>query len=390
MKNQTFLSGGSSSFVRERLLTQYRVLFVVLNSDPGTPGKHDSWNWSEDTDLAELILVAEEGTPEADSVTTIMNFRRKPRSMIEAGYALETVAHSIAGPDTFADVADSSGSLVHVSCVRQRHLKKHGLNYPSIFSSSLITRWLHDLLTRDKSGDVIKPLFGASLPLLGMGTKEVRALFAESSSQTPHRVKWGHTMNDAKIVLADDDYGFGVLKAGKTFDTAQNAYANWGGELLIANRPQMRTKRILATLAPDPVLSTAFWACRLPEDLSEAHRQLIVLWLNSTPGLLMFLSASLHKKGELFEFKKSQASRFWIPDLELVPPEEVAACWRVAKDAQFGLYRTDYVFLAEHKGTEAALQNVRHVIDRLFVDTLYAASELDAIYNELSREPIFA
>ena len=76
---KTFLSGGSSSYVRDRLLSEYRVLFVVCNSDPGTGGKKNSWNWSEDTDLGEIILIAEKSKPDQKSATTFINFRGNQR-----------------------------------------------------------------------------------------------------------------------------------------------------------------------------------------------------------------------------------------------------------------------------------------------------------------------
>ena len=311
--------------------------------------------------------------------------------MIEAGYAIQNVLRARKKPDSFTDVLDSKNTVIHVSHVHQSHLVAKGLCYPVAFSSSFITEWLHRLLTDDNPKRPIKPLFSAKLPLLGMGTKEVRALLLEvsASSGAPHYVKWGHTKEDAQLVLDKNSYGYGSLKTGKTFAQADKAYSQWGGELLIANRPQIKTKRILACLGTDPLLSTAFWTSRFPPGSRVADRELTLMWLNSTPGLLMFLSSSLHKKGELFEFKKSQADYFWIPDSGTFSVKDVHSCWKKVKDATFGLYKDDYQFLATQKDSNQRNKNPRYVIDRLFVDHLYTAGELDKLYQDLAVDPIF-
>lgn len=290
----------------------------------------------------------------------------------------------------FTDVVDSAGHRIHVSYVRQDDLAKFGLNYPAVFSSAFITGWLHRLLTSSGSNrSSIRRLFRPSFPLLGMGTKEVRALFSEGERKSQHPVKWGHTQSDNKIFLERGQYGYGALKTAKSFKQAKDAYSSWAGELLIANRPQMKTKRVLAILAAEPLLSTAFWTSRFGPKLSRAEREFVLLWLNSTPGLLMFLSSSLHKKGELFEFKKSQADPFWIPDHKSVKASLLHRCWKRVRQKEFSFYKEDFEFLAGCTSRHEMDQNPRYAIDRLFVGSLYDEVELKKFYEDLSEDPIF-
>jgi hypothetical protein len=73
------------------------------------------------------------------------------------------------------------------------------------------------------------------------------------------------------------------------------------------------------------VLSNVWWPVALQSDLDEAAVKALVLWLNSTPGLLILLGHRLETQGAWVKFKKPTLERLPVPDVRHLSSREALA-----------------------------------------------------------------
>ena len=102
----------------------------------------------------------------------------------------------------------------------------------------------------------------------------------------------------------------------------------------------------------------------------------------------MFCSSSLHKKGELFEFKKNRSNVYWKPDFSKLDPADVDTVWGSVSTANMGFFKDDLVELAS--GTPTSVGAIaRSNIDDLFAPLFVSELDLKRLYESLAPEPIF-
>jgi hypothetical protein len=72
---------------------------------------------------------------------------------------------------------------------------------------------------------------------------------------------------------------------------------------MIAERLWLITQRLVAVRLPSPALSNVWWPYRLKEP-NDAAEKALVLWLNSTLGIMTFFGHRVPTRGPWVDFKK--------------------------------------------------------------------------------------
>jgi hypothetical protein len=148
---------------------------------------------------------------------------------------------------------------------------------------------------------------------------------------------------------------------------------------MLAGRMWFNTQRLLAVRLPETALSNVWWPFRLRED-DEYFEKALVLWLNSTLGIIMVMSHRVPTRGAWVEFKK--------PVYEMMP---VLDLWSLSQDQIMRL--ADTFDAVADEGLlplpQMAHDPVRVAIDRSISEILELPS-LDRLRQALAREPVIS
>ncbi|RLI20812.1 hypothetical protein DRO45_03210, partial [Candidatus Bathyarchaeota archaeon] len=118
------LSGVSWQKVREKLLERYHVEYVITSYET-----NNQWNFSENTDLSEVLIVARKKRGgERPRYTFFVNLWKKPSNELESIY-LGSQLKNLYGSGKLYDIENSNASPYH--------LKLHGRKIGEVYSAML-------------------------------------------------------------------------------------------------------------------------------------------------------------------------------------------------------------------------------------------------------------
>jgi hypothetical protein len=155
----------------------------------------------------------------------------------------------------------------------------------------------------------------------------------------------------------------------------------------VAERAWLTTLHVVAALTPKPVLSNVWWPIRVrAADGRDGSRldqrtvaELLVLWLNSTLGLLLLLSQAETTRGPWVKFKKRPLHHLPVADFTQLG------------DAEIDSLRHTYEKVAQQKlealPIEFASPRVRQQIDSAFDEALHLSMDLVPLYRLLAQDP---
>jgi len=372
------LSGVSWQKVRERYLAQCEIEYIVSNYDPGSPEEGvEPWCWSENTALGEVLIVARrvrEGAPQP--YCTYVNLWRKPKNEVEAllishqvirdrGRLVATLRQGEWSPIRL--VGGDVGCMYRVA---QTDLARNWLA-PCVFAAPELNEVVLDLLTGpyhcQPAGDVAQRL--------GADIKQVKDHFAQADRRTTWPVVWGHQSDMNTITLRPGHLGSGRMKRGEASRRLHSANA---ATLLVAERPHLSTECLLAMRVPEAALATAFWEVR-PND--EHVGRVILLWLNSTYGLLQYLGCATSSMGDIFKLKKGHLAHVPIADPTALDTDQVQQLSDEIVGAEFLPFGDEFTRAAAGAGP-------RWTIDGFLQRALDLPSLTRRHYELLARDPI--
>lgn len=386
---RSFLSSVAWQEIRNLLIEKYEIEYIVSNFDPGSKNAEvEPWNWSENTDLGEVLVVARKTNKEFDArYTTFINLWSKPKNELEA---LKIASDSIKfrnesnlkflekNEDRYAElIIDKPVGIVYN--VSQKYLKKNFL-IPCLFANPILNKFVFEL-------NYFSPL--NLIPLinivkvkdnLGVDIAQIKATFTHSQINTPYKILWGHNASMNTIELKSSHIGYGNLKKNensKIYDKKAN--------FLIAERPHLNTESLVAMYSPDKLLATAFWEVNVDPDIGK----ILTLWLNSTFGFLLLLSNSVNSMGQIFKIKKEQLMNLLVIDLNSLTDDhkkQLLDLYDKLKNMEFQPFPKEFELASQGKG-------VRIQIDQVFIEIIKSFNskfdiELQSYYEILSKEPI--
>jgi type I restriction-modification system DNA methylase subunit len=379
---RSILSGVSWKEIRDILLQNYEIEYIVSNYDPGNEELGiDPWNWSENTDLGEVLIVARKtNKPIEDRFTTFINLWNKPANELES---LKIVSDSIRARKKLSvnslkngeyEVLKLEKEIGVVYNVSQKYLEKNFL-LPCLFANPELNKFVFSLIySLPFSLIPLYKLVTGGERSLGVDIKEVKDTFKRTEIQTPYRILWGHNSLMNTLELNPIHVGYGKLKTQRT------SIYEFASNFLIAERPHLKTENLIAMHSCERLLATAFWEIQLEPEKAK----LLTLWLNSTFGFLIYLSNSINSMGEIFKVKKAQIKELPVIDINQfteTQKKDFLNLYETLKNKPFYPFPKEFELASQGKG-------VRKQIDDAFIKALNLEIDLQPYYEMLAKEPI--
>lgn len=376
---RALLSGVSWTKIRELISDDYAIEYVLSNYDPGDPVLGiEPWSWSENTELGEVLVVARKLPPHGskrsgENVTTYVCLWNKPRNEVESLLLSQQVQRKRKGLRDLRTEMLRIGEreVGHIIQVNQSRLSTNWL-FPCLFANPALNQLSIRMMAESKEFVPLKSLCDS----IGTDIKQIKDNFHKSETPSPHRILWGQQASMNSIKLPDMHQGFGHAVRG---NESELLHRRQRSKLLISERPHLHNDPIIATTVSNPVLATAFWEIQMKDPNLIPG---LVIWLNSTYGLLSYLGISTNSMGEIFKTKKEQLATFRVPTADSllkpgwgqffeqhqsIPLEKVAASFESAAN-----------------GTGMRLQ-----FDQFVKKSLGLKFDFADHYSLLAKEPIF-
>jgi hypothetical protein len=272
---KALLSGVAWGETRGLFRLRYELEYVIVSHEP------DRWNFSENTDLSEVLVVGRKmhpvqvGKVEPGRVTCV-NLWKNPTTVFEA----LGVAHALtegSAPDVELDqgaqeVGVGGAKLGEAISVPWSGLRQGLWMWPCAFAQSELVRAAHCLI----GGRLYLPGVGAGrhvrlcvlgeLGKLGPDRRDIHDGFQKVETVTPFPAFWAHDASVMKTVAQAPNAYLSPLPKAKEGRPLRRAHDLWplAGRVMIAER----------------------------------------LWLNSTLGLLVLLAHREETRGAWIDFKK--------------------------------------------------------------------------------------
>jgi N-6 DNA methylase len=371
------LSGVGSLDIRRKFEKSANVQFVVSNFDPGSRDERiDGWSWSENTDLGEVLIVAENSSEQPERYCTFVNVFRKPRNEVEALILSQTVARLsrrlrssiLEGEyEELKPLGQLSGVLYRLP---QDRLQGNWLK-ACTFANPLLNRLCLQVL----SNPAMKPLHEFVKivnrePALGRDIAAIKASFQQANMSTGVRLVLGHQSDMAMFDLPASQ-----VKNAKPRDEKSVAmYRNFASDLLIAERPHLLTEALLAMRVPERVLATAFWEVQAKPGCEEW----LLLWLNSTYGVVSYLANSTSSMADIFKMKKDQLRELPVPGPTRL--HDAQLLFARVRQRRFMPYSAEFTLASRGEGA-------RYLLDEFFRQALELPVLNEGTYLALSRDP---
>lgn len=322
---KALLSGVAWERTRYLFRLRYKLEYLVASHDP------DRWNFSENTNLSELLVVARKvddphKAPEGEGNVVCLNLWKSPTTVVEA----LSIAHSLnhAKPP---DIATGQGAhevmlgdvkFGEAVVVPWVDIRDAPWMPPCAFAQSDLLRVAHHLAqgnlwlpTRGFAGKV--PLCRlARLGSLGPDRGEVYGGFRVTKGTTSYSAFWGHdasTMNTIAQIPNSFLSPLPKARRGRSLAKPENIWPK-AGRVLLAERLRLNTQCLAAVRLDAPVLSNVWWPLSLdPQD--NDREKALALWFNSTLGLLISLAHREETEGAWVGFKKGMLSQMAVLDV---------------------------------------------------------------------------
>ena len=377
---RSILSGISWEKIRGELLKNYEIEYVVSNYDPGDRNSTiEPWNWSENTNLGEVLIVARKTKKLIEErYTTFINLwnksRNEPESLKIASDSMKARRRQRLkflegeGYETL-NLNKEVGVVYNVS---HKYLEKNFL-IPCLFAHPDLNKWAFQLTYNN-----LLPLvpLGKITEKMGVDIKQIEDNFKLVSHQTRYSILWGHPGSLNTIELKDFQY------ASPKRQTADIIYDKKKGNLLIAERMWASTSSIVAIFSINSILSTEFWEILLENNIA----RILNVWFNSTFGFLFFLVSSTSHRGDRFTLKKEQLLHLPILDISILSnrnKRNLLKLFERIKNIPFNPFPQEFELASKDKG-------IRKEIDDEFIKVLNLNINLKPYYEMLSKEPVIS
>jgi hypothetical protein len=324
---KALLSGVAWDRTRSLLRQNYRLEYLVASHDP------QRWNFSESTDLSEVLLVAKKNggnNSQRNGNVVALNLWRNLATVFESLAVANQVAE--AQPP---DVETGQGAL-GISLGRQKVGEAVSIAWkelkeasswllPCAFAQSDLTRVAAHL----SQGSLWLPGHGkagkislcalSELGSLGPDRRDIHDGFSRSLKVTPYPAFWGHDAEAVCTMAQQPNAHLMPLHKAKEGRNLRKVEDLWplAGSLVLVERMRLNTQKLTAARLTEPVLSNTWWPFTPKKRHSSAQRQkALVLWLNSTLGVLLFCVHREETQGSWVGFKKPVLSAMPVLDLK--------------------------------------------------------------------------
>ncbi|MEM4601934.1 MAG: N-6 DNA methylase [Desulfurococcaceae archaeon] len=380
---RALLSGAAWEKTRELFKEKYHLEWLIVSHEP------QHWNFSENTNLSEVLVIARKReSPDNAERVICVNLWKQPRNAVEALGVVRSLIE-IAPPDVYTDSGALDVSIGEVKLgealsVPWAWLNQRLWNFPCAFAQAELVRTLFFLL--DKKLYVPGLSVKKSLPLcplgelgeLGFDRRDIHDGFSLAKSKTCYPAFWGHDADTVTTLKQKPNQYLSPLTSARKGRPLRRATDLWkkAGHILLADRLRLNTMRVVAVWLEEKVLSNVWWT--FVTELGEDEQKSLVLWLNSTLGLLLLLGHREETEGAFIGLKK--------PVLEKLPVLDVRKIRKCARrqlaNAFDSLGKTTLLPFPDMEK-----DNIRAAIDHAIATTL-GLPNFTILRKLLAREPI--
>ena len=324
----TVCTGPSWKQTRSLVESDFYLDMVITSHDPLR------WNFSDSTDLSEALLIATrrpEGQDGAERRTTFVNLWQNPDGVLDA--------HRVAQAITVTKPARLEGTGTALLEVDGQHVGE----VLSIPESKLASKkWsgvqfaradlIRSALKLLDDGEAWVPGEGesANIPLcrvdeLGQVGPDRRRLvdgFDRTSSVTAYPLVAGHDTEQRKSLICSPDAYLSPLAEPRGGQRPGYGDHLWqqSSHLLVAERLWLETTRVVAMWSEDRVLSNVWWPIRVENHTTE---KALVVWLNSSLGLLTILTQRTSTRGGWVAMKKADLEELPVLDTRSLSSDQL-------------------------------------------------------------------
>jgi hypothetical protein len=318
---RTALSGIAWRRTRELLSQKYDLEYVIVSHEP------DHWNFSDTTELSEVLIVARKRTAneEPKMAARYVNLWHNPRNAIES-----LTLHRLISTSTGSPVASGTGvsSLVvgplkyGEMLIAPPDLTIDNWAAPCAFGQTELVRCLFQLfkgqlLVPGESAVTALPLKPLScLGTLGPDPRDVYDAFDITESTTSYPALWG-AKGISRLAQKPNMYLEPLPRArkGRNLRKVKDLWPK-AGRVLLTQRPWLNTKCVTAVRFTHKALADVWWPFVFSGGKNvEQLEKAFVVWLNSTPALVLLLGHREETRGAWIQFKKPALERLPVLDV---------------------------------------------------------------------------
>ena len=332
---KTLLSGVAWGRTRQLFAERYQLEYLIVSHEPG------HWNFSENTELSECLIVAKKRTEEEirrDELADVIsvNLWRNPTTVFEAlalGHVLaQGSPPSLEEGQGALDLNVGEIKFGEASSVQWRRLREGSWMLPCAFAQIDLARAANDLVL----GAVNLPGVGAvgNVPLrrlrelgeLGPDRRDIWDGFDQSETHTAYASFWGHDAGNVVTIAQSPNLYLSPLSRARKGRPLRKVTDLWphAGSTLLAERLWLNTQRLAALRVDTAVLSNVWWPFKFHEKDDDREKAL-VLWLNSTLGLIILLAHREETRGAWVGFKKPTLSELPVLDTSALSADQIKA-----------------------------------------------------------------
>ena len=305
-------TGEAWSAIRSLIAQSFHLEVVITSHDSERP------NFSENTDLSEILFIARKLRPkEKAGLTVYVNLWRNPRSIHESLDLAARVARGI------QQVSKAAGETLILSTPATVLGEIASLPAPSgtenwtgaIFAQSQLMQayWAlnnkHELRIPGETKAHSLPLCRLDeLGSLGYDARDIFDAFAvdkTAATWSPHPGFWNHDANTVRTIKQQPNATLIARTKPLPGRNLKDAAAVWSkaGTILLVSRLRTNTHRVIATAHPKRVLGNTWWGFE-DSALSKDQRKALLLWLNSTIGIMSYYGRRAITEGAWMQMKK--------------------------------------------------------------------------------------
>jgi hypothetical protein len=376
---------------RTRLLIggNYHVRFIIVSHQPGR------WNFSENTDLSECLIVAKRLVRgEAAGPTKVVNLWRQPTTSVEgltvAELAKRTAGVYLDGATGVDEIRTEAQKIGEVILCPPERIAAGEWSMETAFAQTELCRVAHYL----SQGEIYIPGEGVvgRVPLirlqelgsLGPDARDIHDGFRLAGSTTRYAAFWGHgTVSVRSIAQAPNRY-LSPLARARRGRHLRDPVLLWSraGRLMLAERMRLGTLRVTSVRLDQRALSNTWWPIAISDEHGIAADDIecvLSMWFNSTFGVISLIAARVETEGPWMKFKKPI-----LENLRVIDPLSLSArARRVLLDAYGWLSRKTFQPLPEING-----DGVREQIDAVIARALQLREDVGSIRALMAVEPL--
>ncbi|MCL2076170.1 MAG: SAM-dependent methyltransferase [Betaproteobacteria bacterium] len=312
---------------RKLIADRYHLEMVIVSHDADKP------NFSENTDLSELMFIARKRErDEAAGNTVFVNLWHNPRTIYEALDVADRVRERIAVGLNGAGAASIHGAGgAKLAEIVQMPPAEGEAQWIGVQFAQAPTLKAAEALAAGKlevpgKMPVDLPLCALSnMGTLGYDQRDIHDAYTVSRTDwSPYLAFWNHKAKTVTSIRQKPNSWLiprTVPAKGRPLKNAAQV-AGSAGRILIVERVRTTTHRVIAISLEEAVLGNTWWAFKA--ELSAEQEKALLLWLNSTPALLMMLARRVTTEGAWMKIKKPQWAAMPVLDVRNLPTETLA------------------------------------------------------------------